>query len=225
MADSGKPKAGGGQRQGPSDPAAGPAGRIAHDLSNLLLVIGHSAEYLKDELPANDPRQEHVAALLDAAERARELTVRLQALGDSASVLPKPDQSVPSAIDYTGNEVILVVEDDAAVRSTVRHALERVGYSVYEASNGAEALHVTQLFNAMPDLLLADLVMPEVSGHELVESLARQGQLPKVLLMSGYTDGEVGRRTSPSKTYPFIKKPFTLRELAAKVRETLDAPA
>jgi two-component system cell cycle sensor histidine kinase/response regulator CckA len=125
--------------------------------------------------------------------------------------------------EITGNEVVLVVEDDQAVRQTVREALELYGYTVYEASDGAEALHISELFSGPPDLLLTDLVMPEVSGRELIEGLRNEGRLPKVLMMSGYTDDEViRRRAKPSEGYPFIKKPFTHQELARKVRETLD---
>jgi two-component system cell cycle sensor histidine kinase/response regulator CckA len=125
--------------------------------------------------------------------------------------------------DVTGSEVILVVEDDKEVRRTVCEALERYGYTVYEAADGAEALHITAMFNTTPDLLLTDLVMPEVTGRELIEGLAQVGRLPKVLMMSGYTDDEVLRRARPTQSYPFIKKPFTVEELATKVRETLSA--
>lgn len=125
--------------------------------------------------------------------------------------------------EITGNEVVLVVEDDQAVRQTVREALELYGYTVYEASDGAEALHISELFSGPPDLLLTDLVMPEVSGRELIEGLRNEGRLPKVLMMSGYTDDEViRRRAKPTEGYPFIKKPFTHQELARKVRQTLD---
>jgi CheY-like chemotaxis protein len=125
--------------------------------------------------------------------------------------------------DLTGDEVVLVVEDDAAVRKTVCEALERFGYTVYEARDGGEALHITSMFNASPDLVLTDLVMPEVTGRELIDGLRNEGRLPKVLMMSGYTDDEVLRRTGPSESYPFLKKPFTVQELATKVRETLDS--
>lgn len=126
--------------------------------------------------------------------------------------------------ETAGNEVILVVEDDRAVRQTVREALELYGYTVYEAADGAEALHISELFSGPPDLLLTDLVMPEVTGRELIEGLSNEGRLPKVLMMSGYTDDEVLRRgAKPESAYPFIKKPFTHQELARKVREALDA--
>jgi CheY-like chemotaxis protein len=124
--------------------------------------------------------------------------------------------------EVSGTEVILVVEDDKAVRGMVHEMLERHGYTALEASDGAEALRVAELFNTPPDLLLTDLVMPELSGRELIEELRFEGKLPKVLLMSGYTDDEALRRDKPSQAYPFIKKPFTHHELAAKVREVLD---
>lgn len=144
-------------------------------------------------------------------------------------VVPKPAETarrsrrLKAVKEVTGSEVVLVVEDDDAVRHTVRDALERYGYTVLVASDGNEALRLMQLLSQPPDLLLTDLVMPEVTGRELIESLTVEGRLPKVLMMSGYTDDEVLRRAGPSEAYPFIRKPFTHQELAAKVRETLEA--
>jgi CheY-like chemotaxis protein len=125
--------------------------------------------------------------------------------------------------ELQGSEIILVVEDDDAVRNTVREALERYGYTVLVAANGDAALHLLQLLTTQPDLLLTDLVMPEITGRELIEHLNLEGHLPRVLMMSGYTDDDVLRRARPSELYPFIKKPFTHQELALKVRQTLDA--
>jgi two-component system cell cycle sensor histidine kinase/response regulator CckA len=140
------------------------------------------------------------------------------------SVATSAQHKVRIVRETAGSEVILVVEDDRAVRQTVREALELYGYTVYEAADGAEALHISELFSGPPDLLLTDLVMPEVTGRELIEGLSNEGRLPKVLMMSGYTDDEVlRRRAKPHEAYPFIKKPFTHQELARKVREALDA--
>jgi len=123
-----------------------------------------------------------------------------------------------------GHEVILVVEDDADVRNAVRLALERFGYSVLEAEDGTDALRLMDLLTAPPDLLLTDLVMPEVGGRELVSVLAKEGKLPRVLLMSGYTNAAL-ESALPAADHPFIAKPFTHEELAAQVREVLDRPA
>lgn len=148
------------------------------------------------------------------------LPIVLDANPDSVTV----PRRVQMHKDVSGDEVILVVEDDLHVRSTVRSSLEYYGYTVVEAADGEEALRLSALFNTRPDLLLTDLVMPNVTGRELIEALAMEGRLPKVLLMSGYTDDAVLQRASPAKLYPFIKKPFTHEELAAKVRELLDEP-
>jgi two-component system cell cycle sensor histidine kinase/response regulator CckA len=135
-------------------------------------------------------------------------------------------ESVSSEAEIpTGREVILVVEDNAAVRAAVRTSLERFGYTVLEASDGAQALRASSLQRRPTDLLLTDLMMPEVTGRALVEQLERDGRMPKVLLMSGYADDDVIRRGLKDARYPFIQKPFTREALARKVREVLDAPA
>jgi CheY-like chemotaxis protein len=161
-----------------------------------------------------------------ASERGRGTTFRVSipVVSVTATTRPSPPH-VRIHKDISGTEVILVVEDDKAVRSMVHDMLERHGYTALEASDGAEALRVAELFNTPPDLLLTDLVMPELSGRELIEELRFGAKLPKVLLMSGYTDDEVLRRDAPAQAYPFIRKPFTHLELAAKVREVLDNEA
>jgi two-component system, cell cycle sensor histidine kinase and response regulator CckA len=157
------------------------------------------------------------------SERGRGTTFRVFipiAAPEAATPVQRP-RSVRR--DVSGSEVILVVEDDKSVRSMVQEMLERHGYTALEAADGAEALRVAELYNTPPDLLLTDLVMPELSGRELIEELRVDDKLPKVLLMSGYTDDEVLRRGSHTAEYPFIKKPFTHYELAAKVRAALDS--
>lgn len=140
--------------------------------------------------------------------------------GDVRVLAPKK-RTPPMSLE--GDEVILVVEDDPSVRRMCRESLERHGYTVLEAENGAEALHLAGLFQTPPNLLLTDLVMPELTGRELIEGLKSRGLLPKTLLMSAYTDDEILKRARPSERYPFIKKPFSHQELAERVREVLDS--
>ncbi|MEX2154821.1 MAG: response regulator [Gemmatimonadaceae bacterium] len=130
-------------------------------------------------------------------------------------------RALPTALE--GDEVILVVEDDPSVRRICRESLERHGYTVLEAENGADALHISGLFETPPNLLLTDLAMPELTGRELIEGLKSKGLLPKTLLMSAYTDDEILKRAGPTERYPFIKKPFSHQELAERVREVLDS--
>jgi CheY-like chemotaxis protein len=117
--------------------------------------------------------------------------------------------------------VILVVDDDETVRSVVRVVLEREGYSVLEARDGAQALMMCDEFGSSPDLIVTDIKMPRVDGGELVRELSRDGKTPRVLLMSGFADEQVRNAVAHIST-PFLQKPFTIEELARKVHEMLD---
>lgn len=116
--------------------------------------------------------------------------------------------------------VILVVDDDAAVRVVTRKMLERLGYTVLDAENGEQALNLCEGFGAMPDLVISDIRMPQIGGGELVRELERNGGRPRFLLMSGHADEAVKAQLDVAR-YPFLKKPFGLEELGAKVREAL----
>ena len=117
--------------------------------------------------------------------------------------------------------VVLVVEDEASVRSMVRRSLEAVGLTVVEAKNGREALDVVASRAERPKLVLTDVIMPELNGRELSEALASsQPELP-VLFMSGYTGEDVLARSLLPETAQFIQKPFAPEELVARVRTLL----
>jgi CheY-like chemotaxis protein len=116
--------------------------------------------------------------------------------------------------------VILVVDDDPAVRKVVRGMLERLGYTVLQAEDGDQALALCEALGTNPDLIISDIRMPQVSGGELVRELERSGAKPRVLLMSGHADEALKAELNVGG-YPFIKKPFTFDELAAKVREAM----
>jgi len=117
--------------------------------------------------------------------------------------------------------LVLVVEDEAAVRQLVRRSLEAVGLTVVEAENGQQALEVVSRRREPPKLVLTDVIMPGLNGRELSERLATtQPGLP-VLFMSGYTDDDVLARSLLPDKAPFIQKPFGPEELVAKVRTML----
>ncbi len=118
-----------------------------------------------------------------------------------------------------GEEVVLLVEDDPAVRRLARRALERSRYRVVEAEDPAAALSLVGEGTRF-DLLLTDMVMPGMGGRELARRLSGA----RVLLMSGYTADVVGGEAEPGEVLQFIEKPFTPAALARKVREVLDAP-
>jgi len=122
-----------------------------------------------------------------------------------------------------GTETVLVVEDEPAVLSLSRRALEAQGYVVLAASDAASALRVVERHGGMIHLLLTDVVMPGLSGRELADQLAGQRPGIRVLYMSGYPgDAVVQHGTLPSGS-AFLQKPFSPDGLARKVRDLLDA--
>jgi len=134
------------------------------------------------------------------------------------------DAPVPLTAELPrGSETVLLVEDEASLRSLVRECLETSGYTVVEARHGGEALEIAEREGLPLHLLMTDVVMPEMSGRELAERLgSRRAQL-RVLYMSGYTDDAVIRHGVLSQQMAFLQKPFTAATLARKVREVLDA--
>jgi len=131
--------------------------------------------------------------------------------------------SPPADPDLTGRGVVLLVEDEDAVRTFATRALRNKGYTVLEADNGEGALDVINASDQKIDIIVSDVVMPGMDGNTLV-SLVRQ-EIPdvKVILMSGYAEdvfrNEIGRDASLN----FLGKPFTLKDLAGKVKEVLEA--
>jgi two-component system, cell cycle sensor histidine kinase and response regulator CckA len=118
-----------------------------------------------------------------------------------------------------GSETIMLVEDDDRVRELVRLMLESKGYRVVAAAGAADA---ERLCTHDVDLLLTDVVMPEVNGRALAERLSSTAPAMRILFMSGYSDEAVYRHGEISPNAAFIEKPFTDRMLARKVREVLD---
>jgi PAS domain S-box-containing protein len=121
-----------------------------------------------------------------------------------------------------GSETILLVEDEPQVRSIARGILTRAGYTVLDAENGAAALDLVADIKTPIDLVLTDLVMPVMSGRELVEKLAKIRPSIKVLFMSGYTDDMVVHHGVIDQGIPFLQKPLMPDSLTRKVREALD---
>jgi two-component system, cell cycle sensor histidine kinase and response regulator CckA len=122
----------------------------------------------------------------------------------------------------SGVETILLVEDEAVVRTLVREILESYSYQVIEAQNSTEALDICENYKEPIDLLVTDIVMPQMSGPELVKRSTSLRPEMKVLYMSGYTENAIVHHGILTEEIPFLQKPFTPDSLASKVREVLD---
>ena len=121
-----------------------------------------------------------------------------------------------------GNETILIVEDEEDVRKLAGKILEKQGYRILESFNGDDALVACERRKSPIHLMLADIIMPGMSGSELAKLLKPLYPEIKILYMSGYTDNAVVRHGVPEKGVNYIQKPFTMEGLARKVREVLD---
>jgi len=131
----------------------------------------------------------------------------------------------PVATRAEPSETLLLVEDEASVRELLRELLETAGYSVLEASGPAEALQIVQSRTQPIQLLITDVVMPEMTGPELARRLAEMRPGLRMLFLSGYTEGVVADKGLLGDGAHFLQKPFTGDALEAKVREVLDGPA
>ncbi len=121
-----------------------------------------------------------------------------------------------------GSETVLVVEDEDSVRALALRALAERGYGVLEARNGEEALALARAHPGPLHLVVSDAVMPRMGGRALAAALREVRPEARLLLVSGYDETTAGREEE--RALPFLAKPFSAAELAAKVREVLDAP-
>jgi two-component system, cell cycle sensor histidine kinase and response regulator CckA len=136
--------------------------------------------------------------------------------------LPGPEPPGEDEV-LKGEETVLLVEDEDAVRSVATLALRLRGYQVMAAGDGPAALRLLEGEHRTVDLLLTDVVMPEMSGGQLADAVRKRFPSCRVLFMSGYNEDMTVRRGQVARNAAFLQKPFTPLILARKVRETLDA--
>ena len=134
---------------------------------------------------------------------------------------PAVPEPVRNPSEASGFETILLVEDDERVRAAAERVLRSRGYTVITANDGADALNVAGRHIGPIDLVMTDLVMPNIGGRELARQLASVRPKTKVLFMSGYTEDAASRSSLLDAGAVFLNKPFTPATLSEKVRETL----
>jgi CheY-like chemotaxis protein len=134
------------------------------------------------------------------------------------SPIQKAEEDIPG-----GTEMILVVEDEPALRELTCVLLEDAGYTVLESSGAEDAIETAKDLQRRIDLLLTDVVMPQLGGRELANQMVSLRPGLKVLYMSGYTDDVIVDRGVLTQGTVLVQKPFTKRTLLQKVRKTLDS--
>jgi PAS domain S-box-containing protein len=143
--------------------------------------------------------------------------------------LPRVDEEVMARprtgghrrpIESSTRETILLVEDEESVRTMARRILEKCGYRVLEARHGVEGLNVSEQHSGAIDLVITDLVMPELSGPQMIERIVSIRPDTKVLYLSGYTEEAVLEHLD--RDTPLVQKPFSAKELGERVREVLN---
>ncbi|HYL55470.1 MAG TPA: response regulator [Gemmatimonadales bacterium] len=129
----------------------------------------------------------------------------------------------PAAGSVDGSETVLVAEDEEAVRQIIEKSLEARGYRVLSAGDGGTALERASAHAGAIDLLVSDVVMPDMNGRELSRRLTEARPNVKTLYLSGYTDDAILHRGVLQEGVAFLQKPFSLRALARKIRQVLEA--
>jgi two-component system cell cycle sensor histidine kinase/response regulator CckA len=195
----------------PYVPAAGAAGI---DLAAAHGIIERLGGTMSTIPPSRD----------ETADEARGLAIAVDmpAIGIEDEVISPPSEREPRG----GTESILVVDDDHAVLSVMVKSLERLGYSVQQASTGEDALAIADDYFAEPvDMLIADVVLTGMTGPELADRLLVDRPRLEVLHVSGYTQNTVAYHGRAGLEAAFLRKPFTPDALGRKVRDLLDARA
>ncbi|WP_316860028.1 cell cycle histidine kinase CckA [uncultured Cohaesibacter sp.] len=142
---------------------------------------------------------------------------------DDVAVASETAASTQTAVtDYTGTATILLVEDEEAVRAFAARALASRGYKVYEAESGSEALELIDEIDEPVDLVVSDVVMPEMDGPTMLGELRKKRPELRVIFMSGYAEEAFRKNLPDNEEFGFLPKPFSLKQLATKIKEMLD---
>jgi CheY-like chemotaxis protein len=210
---------------------------VAHELNNLLTVIQINTEFLLESAGENPASAQELAEIQRAARRASILarqqlaSSRLEPFDAKlAEAAPKKKSStgaenlVAAGLERAprGAETILLVEDEAAVRTLAKKILSQKGYRVLEASDGAIALRLAAAHVGEVDLVLTDVAMPNLGGRGMVEELRELSPGIRVLFMSGYPKEEIFPDKGSANRIPYLQKPFTGETLFTEVRAALD---
>jgi two-component system cell cycle sensor histidine kinase/response regulator CckA len=138
-----------------------------------------------------------------------------------AEAARKAPETEPRGADLTGRGTVLLVEDETAVRAFAARALASRGYQVLEAASGVEALSAIEKNGGEVDLVVSDVVMPEMDGPTLLRELRSKRPDMKVIFISGYAEEAFKKNLPEGERFVFLPKPFSLKDLVAAVKDTM----
>ncbi|CAN5638876.1 hypothetical protein BH23GEM1_BH23GEM1_05860 [soil metagenome] len=205
----------------PASPGGG--AEIGHELNNLLAAIQGNADLMRGEFGGVEAIKEGLDEIDKAVARARDIARKLLAesvqhpeVQHEAALTPQPRATLHASRGKT----VLVADDEEPVRRVASRLLARNGYTVREAANGAEALRMLAAGNGEIDLLVTDIIMPEMGGLELARRVATDFPELPILLISGYSDSEELGQSIPAGL-DLLQKPFSGTDLTAAVARCL----
>ncbi len=215
--------------------------RLAHDVNNMLgVIIGHVDMALRGVRPS-DPLYPDLVAIQHAAQRAAALMKEMRTFGaappaitapvSSAAVSAEADIAAASSASEApppgGAEgqrrTVLLVEDEPAILTLVTHILRGQGYAVLRSNSATEAIAMAEAHTGTIDLLLTDVMMPEMNGRDLSHALRASNPGLRTVLMSGYTAELMAAHGVLDADVLFLQKPFAIGALTAVVQKALGA--
>jgi two-component system cell cycle sensor histidine kinase/response regulator CckA len=182
----------------------------------------HEGTTFRIFLPRHIPGAEELAEQAAEAE-APAITQTLVAADQVRRAAGAAVPAKAASVDLTGQGTILLVEDEEGLRALNARGLTSRGYTVLEAGNGVEAIEVLEKSGKPVDLVVSDVVMPEMDGPTLARELRTRNPDLKIIFVSGYAEDAFQKNLPEHGQYAFLPKPFTLKQLVAAVKETLAA--
>jgi two-component system cell cycle sensor histidine kinase/response regulator CckA len=155
------------------------------------------------------------------AEQEAQAEPPAEAAGANGAAREQVAEPAKARADLTGQGTILLVEDEEGLRSLNARGLRSRGYSVIEASNGVEAMEVMEENDGDVDLVVSDVVMPEMDGPTLLKAMRERNPGVKIIFVSGYAEDAFEKSLPENQQFAFLPKPFTLSQLVAAVKETM----
>ena len=181
-------------------------------LSTVFGIVKQSGGFIDVEFDAREAARPSASTCRGTCPRRRRLPEDV-----------KPEASRKPAADLTGQGTILLVEDEDPVRAVNARALTARGYTVLEAASGVEALQIIQERGAPVDLVVSDVVMPEMDGPTLLGELRKLYPDLKVIFVSGYAEDAFKKNLPEGEEFNFLPKPFSLRQLVETVKQVIGA--